>query len=185
MAIPNLSAASDSYASIWRIGYIQWNNCFSQVPSKTVEKIVFGRQEISEQMMFNPDGTFRFIEPAQDLERPEESSVHAEKQARFFEGLLELFRTKFESDPSYISNFVNFCTGSSYIPDLDLHNTENNKWAIRLEYNCSLTDERLPSVFTCENTMLLPATAYDGNIETFEKKLKISMNHTMFKFDMH
>jgi hypothetical protein len=164
---------------------VNWRYCFRYLPTETVTQLAFGRQEITRDMLFNQDGRFRFIKFVQHEDDHKisecERDIQLETQHLFERGMERLFAEKLEADPMFIVNFLNLCTGSEFIPDIDAH----PEYKIVVEFNSSETQaHHLPVVHTCVNLLKIPAMAYDGDMEIFEEKLKITMKHAGGIFDM-
>jgi hypothetical protein len=115
---------------------------------------------------------------------------YKETQERLKEAITLLFQEKSREhpgehpgeDPPFLNQFVAYCTGQSYIPDIDL----NPDFKILIEFNYTeMLDDHLPVVHTCVKTMKLPASAYDSNIETFQQKLSQAMEFSKGSFDMN
>ena len=145
-------------------------------------------------MVFAEDGSFRLIHFEQDFKDPSQSVVYAENQALFVAELNKFFKEKIENgDQEFMRSFVSFCTGSMYLKD---------GVRIKIEFSKSYTDmtkgenedefvregqdwhEYLPRTHTCVQTLVIPATAYDGNMEIFEFKLRQAMKFTSGAFDI-
>jgi hypothetical protein len=76
---------------------------------------------------------------------------------------------------------VNLCTGSEFIPDIDLH----PEYCIQIEFNSLETArESLPVLHTCDKLMKIPDLAYGGDMELFQQKMAITMEHSEGRFDM-
>ena len=100
-----------------------------------------------------------------------------------WEGFLpELLR---RSGTKFLREFLRFVTGSSYVP---YTNSRTDYW-ITIEFNGTEEDSAhaasLPVCHSCAKTIKLPPTAYSGDQEIFEKKLKQSMEYSEYVgFDM-
>lgn len=162
-------------------GIVDWGACFGWMPTKTVNTLAFGRPFISRDMVFDGMGNFRFIKFKQDKYKADSSMVHSETQLLFQQELARLFGEKLEDDPTFIFKFAGLCTGSEFIPDIDMH----PEYFIEIEFNCSeMSEEAIPVVHTCEHVLKIPALAYDASMETFESKLGKTMEHSYGRFDM-
>jgi hypothetical protein len=161
---------------------VDWSTCFCWMPTETVNQLAFGRQTISESMMFNQDGSFRFIKFAQEDKFDSSASENfKETQLLFQVAMARLFAEKLAGEPSFIFKFVSLCTGSAFVPDKELH---PDYW-ITVEFNSSeVSSEFLPVLHTCDNLIKIPASAYDANMENFQAKLAITMTHSEGRFDM-
>ncbi len=143
--------------------------------------MVFGLQDISEEMVFDAKGQLRFIQFAQDWVDESKSTPYKDTQNLFEVRMAELLRQKMKDEPSFMSNFVEFCTGSPFIPDIDL----NPDFHVRLEFNGSeMEEDFLPVVHTCDNCIKIPAQAYNADIKLFEEKLATAMGLSQTNFDM-
>ena len=142
---------------------------------------MFGRQDIAEDMVFTSDGKLRFIRFEQDYFEATNSIIYKEIQKQFETRFTELVQQKMKDDPTFIANFVEFCTGSPFLPDIDL----NPDFHIRLEFNASeMEQDFLPVVHTCDNCIKIPARAYYADIEVFQHKLATAMRLCGNNFDM-
>jgi hypothetical protein len=97
----------------------------------------FSDQEIRIEDVFDKQDNFRFIKFHTFSDR--DSHRFCKKQDQFKTRLVDWFKKKVTEDPMYMSTFVYFCTGSNYMPDIDL----NPDWFIKFEFNYSeMTGER-------------------------------------------
>jgi len=96
-----------------------------------------------------------------------------EIQTKFYKTIFKSFlKDKAEKNKKFLAKFLSYVTGMSYVP----HFLAKPKYDIRIEFHKGLPgEERLPSVKTCDNALLLPFHAYDCNRQLFEKLLKESM----------
>jgi hypothetical protein len=98
--------------------------------------------------------------------------------------LPELLHILEKEDADFPSKFVEFATGCSYLP----HLATNPGFEIVIEFNPgeeTKDKDAFPCSHTCVNTVKLPATAYDGKIETLREKLTFSVAHSAkYRFDM-
>ena len=139
-----------------------------------LDKVAFGHPTLSFEDLLDDEGNFRLLQVVSpDDPDSEKVAIYAASQTMLMEKFKDLLRDKFKKDPSFISRFVHWCTGQSYIPDLDAQD-----FKIKVEFNFASNEihaEGLPVAHTCDKLMKLPGTAYDGDIEKFEAKLAISM----------
>eukprot|EP00934_Nitzschia_sp_Nitz4_P006706 Nitzschia sp. Nitz4//scaffold240_size29840//12430//15293//NITZ4_008018-RA/size29840-augustus-gene-0.27-mRNA-1//1//CDS//3329543750//6696//frame0 len=165
-------------------GFLPLFACFRLVPTKLISKIAFASQRITYDMVFDAHGAFRFIHFAQDKYEPEESELFCENQADFWPRFTDWFKRKLHDDSKFIASFFHLVTGMSYIPDV----AYNKDFNIKIEYNASEmgggNSDLLPVIHTCDNTMKLPANAYNGDIEVFERMLQQTMKYASGDFDM-
>jgi HECT-domain (ubiquitin-transferase) len=163
------------------LGIVHWSICFRLLPTETVSHLAFGRQEITEEMLFTDEGRFRFIKFSRCEDNHPISDAESDAQKLFEVEMEQLFKEKLEVDPTFIINFLSLCTGSEFIPDPEAH----PEYAIMVEFNASETqDQYVPIIHTCVNLIKLPATAYDGDMKVFEEKLRIAMKLAGGTFDM-
>jgi hypothetical protein len=81
-----------------------------------------------------------------------------------------------------LNDFVHFCTGLSYIPDIDL----NKDFKIKVEFNYTeMNYDWIPIVHTCDRTIKIPGDAYGGIMDTFLEKYSISERITAGYFGMY
>lgn len=155
---------------------------------KAIDKLLFARQEITEADLFDEDGDWRllcFCTGKGVTINVDELDVVREIHDDFERKLADLFRTKLDSDPTYINRFVHHCTGLPYIPDLDVH----DDFHIVIEFNNleseQMSDpESLPVAHTCTRELKLPLLAYGGDMEVFEEKMRIVLEHSEGSFNM-
>jgi hypothetical protein len=173
------------------IGNVNWGvSCLRFMPLEAVEAILFASQKVTTEMLFDGEGGFRFIAfksvfgYGDDLE---EYACLSQTQELLKKRIEKLFREKAESgkstDSAFLRDFVEFCTGQSYLPDLD----SNPQFIILVEFNADENETRekhLPVAHTCDNAIKLPSTAYDGNIEEFERLLTLSLKYSKNCFGM-
>jgi hypothetical protein len=166
-------------------GNIDWAVCFQLLPPEAVSKIAFAEQLIQEDDLVDQDGNLRFIKFVKEENTKEAKNAmecYKETQEQLKKAITLLFQEKARDDPVFLTRFVSYCTGQSYIPDIDL----NPDFKILIEFNYSeMLDDHLPVVHTCVKTMKLPASAYDSNIETFQQKLSQAMAFSKGSFDMN
>ena len=172
-------------STYYRTGIVNWNICFGPFPTETVTQLAFGPQEITRDMVFDQQGRFRFIKFIRYKDDPSacegENDPRLRTQQLFETEMEQWFGNKMEDDPRFIRRFLSLCTGSAFLPDIDTH----PEYKILVEFNDSeMDDEFLPVIHTCDKVMKLPATAYNANMEKFEKKLDVTMRHVEGKFDM-
>jgi len=91
--------------------------------------------------------------------------------------LPELLRDLEEKDPDFPSKFVEYATGSPYLPHLE----SNPDFKITIEFNSEDQDIKdpnsLPVAHSCINLVKFPATAYEGSKETLKEKLIYSLKN--------
>ena len=91
---------------------------FGEMPIEAVDKLVFSSPNISAEDVINilSPNICRFVQEGDSLKPVEEALIAAQED--FFENIIpDVLRKKADSDSSYISRFVQFCTGSTYLPD--------------------------------------------------------------------
>lgn len=172
---------------------VDWDTQLHWIPTSTFRKLAFAGQRITREMVFDKNNKFRLITFQQDARDQRLSNGFFEQQENFKAELEQFFSQKLDSDPEFVTTFVSWCTGSRYIPDLDL----NPDFKITIEFNQSgfaredggdepseQLDDMLPKVHTCTKELLIPASAYDGNMEKFEEKLTQAFEYTGRNFDM-
>lgn len=137
-------------------------------------------------MLFNQKGDFVFVKYNQDYESEEYSKDFDDQQAAFKLNVKSFFLQKIDSEPTFLSRFVRWCTGSQYMSPESFIIIEFNRSHFRgVERNLSQDFENmLPSVSTCAKTLIIPATAYDGDMARFGEKLKSAMDLSENEFDM-
>ena len=95
----------------------------------------FSQQNIRYESVFDELGKFRFIK-FDTFSEDDDSARFSAKQELFKTSLANWFKEKMKEDAKFLSNFVYFCTGSKYMPDIDL----NPAWFITVEFNISEMD---------------------------------------------
>lgn len=164
-------------------GIVKWSTCFGWVPTQTVSQLAFGQQELTRNMVFDQEGRFRFIRFTQHEGDPEAADADLERQTQqlFQQEMARLFAETLEDDPTFMARFLCWCTGSGFMPDVEMH----PEYFIRVEFNAvEMSPEALPVVHTCDKTIKIPKLAYDANMEVFDEKLRTSMELSMGRFDM-
>jgi hypothetical protein len=93
--------------------------------------------------------------------------------------LVDVLRDKCRENSEFLREFVWFVTGSHYI--------RQSEFKINVEFNSkeNLSDNALPIVHTCENTLKFPALVYKNDREVLEQKLDLAIaNSKACSFDM-
>jgi hypothetical protein len=151
-------------------GNIDWAVCFQLLPPEAVSKIAFAEQLIREEDLVDQDGNLRFIKFAREESREAEIAMecYKETQEQLKKAISLLFQQKARDEPAFLTRFVAYCTGQSYIPAIEL----NPDFEILIEFNYTEMGEcYYPVAYTAVNKLLLPAEAYGANIETFQESL--------------
>jgi HECT-domain (ubiquitin-transferase) len=173
------------------VGNLDWSiSCLAYMPLKAVEAILFAQQKITLDLLFDGE-EFRFIHFVSAHGYGDNSVIYEvfnESQLLLISGMKQLFRDKVESgessDSDFLTDFVEFCTGQSYLPDLDC----NTDYKITVEFNSDeneIGENHLPVAHTCINTLKLPGAAYNGNMEDFERYLSIALETSKGVFGMN
>jgi hypothetical protein len=169
------------------IGNVNWGvSCLRFMPLEAVEAILFASQKVTTEMLFDGAGGFRFIEFKSALGFDDDmEACLSQTQELLKKRMKKLFREKAESrkstDSAFLRNYVEFCTGLSFLPDLD----SNPQFRMYVEFNKKeMLEENWPVAHTCNNVLKLPSTAYDGNIEKFEEMLNYDWKWSLNIFGM-
>ena len=143
---------------------------------------MFSSPAISEHDLFQEDGSFRLICFGSENKVQTEEPEYSEYQEEFKTNLASFLREKCSSgDQNFLRDFVYACTGQGYIPDVDTSMAKN--FIINIEFE-SVDSNSLPIFWPCTNTVVIPLSAYEGDIEKFEKKLVQAMSLCEGSFDM-
>lgn len=142
-------------------------DCFAVMPIEAVNILLFSRQEITAEHV---------IESLCPVYKDRNDNVFAgngnqkavlevyEEQGKKTVGLLtDILK---ENGQDFLHGFVRFATGLQYIP--------RERFQIWVEFNYNqLKDEAsLPQSHSCDQILVLPGDAYNGKIETLQKKLQ-------------
>ena len=160
--------------------------CFRYIPRQALDALGFAKPSITIIDVFDDDGeSFRFIENAIDPDNPDEDidPAFAVSQITLMEGLRDLFRKEIEAKSTFVEEWLHFCTGEAYIPDLVV----NPNFKVFIEFSNFKEYKNkgaLPSSHTCDKTLKLPASAYGGSVHVFKEKMKQAMDVTGAGFNM-
>jgi HECT-domain (ubiquitin-transferase) len=103
---------------------------------------------------------------------------HIENQSKLLDGLKDII---IHSDTKYLRDFLCFCTGLAYLPDVSVH----TDFKITIEFNMDECDEEsLPVAHTCVKTIKFPYQAYGGNKEKLKHKLGLSLTYSTQSFNI-
>ena len=159
--------------------------------SEAIDGYFFGRPNVSRKDFFDDDDEFAFI-VRQDV------ANEVIEQFAYRSNFMDNLRKWIKADESNggaseedLSDFLHFCTGQRFVPDLDVH----EMFKITIEFNSKDDDmvnpEQLPISHTCAMTIKFPSSAYGGeNIteeqqyQTFKKKMKQAISMVGASFDM-
>jgi hypothetical protein len=167
---------------------VDWDNYLRLVPLEAIEATLFAIQKVTTEMLFDGEGAFRFIEFGSVSGFGDDMGADpclSQTQELLKKRMEKLFKEKAESgkssDSAFLGDFVEFCTGQSYLPHLDY----NSKFRISVEFNADeMKKGNWPEAHTCDNVLKLPSVAYDGNIEEFEENLNNSLEYSKKRFGM-
>jgi hypothetical protein len=157
---------------------VSWDVCFRYIPRQALDALGFAKPFITINDFFEENGNFRFIEEVCAYNNDEEEDhfqpIYIGNQIALLEGLRVFFREEIEKQSTYLEDWLHFCTGQAFIPDLVVY--KNFKVFFEFSHVEEMTNEgALPDSHTCVNTIKLPASAYGGSIEVFKKKMKMAM----------
>jgi len=155
---------------------IDLRDIFWMMPHDAMERILFSRQSLTAEEVigclvpqFDQGGSEADADSVDRLEC-------VQRQKDFYSNIFVPFlRTKGESDPSFLSKFVECCTGLNYLP----YDDENQSHTISVEFNYEESlPGYLPMFHTCVNLIKLPGYLY-GSPEEFavimEKSIDLSV----------
>lgn len=134
------------------------------------------------------DGSFRFIKVETDKDEnfakeDDMDPTFAANQFALMEGLRDLFRKEIEVQSTYIEDFLHFCTGQAFIPDLVVY--PNFRVVIEFSHVQEMKNTgALPVGHTCVNTLKIPASAYGGSSAVFKEKLQKAIEYSENGFNM-
>jgi hypothetical protein len=152
------------------------------VPLEAVNKILFSKNKLTIEDFLDEKGRHLILMPELAGLEDEIDYSLVSTHHNLMKGIGELLRTKSQSDDTFLGNFLSYCTGRSFIPDLGC---PESSLKVTVEFNFSeMHDDALPVAHTCDNVLKLPGTAYGGIIETFESKLDMAMASSKGAFSM-
>ncbi len=141
----------------------------SLVPSRVVNTMLFSNPNIKAEdviSVLRPD----YTDLTDDEKVDKESAVAIRKiQQHFFEKRLPevIKQLSIESsDNNFLSNFLSFCTGCSYLPCKEIHPAYSIVVGFEKEFNY----EDLPTTNSCVNRINLPMYAYNYKEESALKE---------------
>ncbi len=145
---------------------IDLRDFFWMMPHDAMEKLLFSRPSLT------ADDVIGYLVPQYDqgASEADANSVDrlecVQRQKEFYSNIFVPFlRAKGESDPSFLSKFVECCTGLNYLPFDD--GKESHSIFVEFNYVESLPGE-LPMFHTCVNVVKLPGYLYGGPDEFAE-----------------
>jgi hypothetical protein len=110
-----------------------------------------------------------------------DSNLQQSQRMLVEEGLPQILNTWQLTNQEMLRKFLSFTTGLWYLP-----NTPNFDIKIVFETRTvpgnSTSETRLPESHTCERSLSIPKTAYNGNFEVFEDKLTYAVEKGYEKF---
>mmetsp|Transcript_38179 Transcript_38179/g.80336 ORF Transcript_38179/g.80336 Transcript_38179/m.80336 type:complete len:882 (-) Transcript_38179:220-2865(-) len=113
----------------------------------------------------------------------EQIEEEKEKQKEFFEGDFKRYiREEAGKSPDFLEDFVEFCTGSTYIP---FSSPGEKAFKIIVEFNFTSPEPgQLPMSHTCVNTIRFPGMGiYFGDYNLFGEKMELALAQCS-RFDM-
>jgi len=150
---------------------------FSGMQFEVMDKLVFSHASISLKDVLT------ILEPKYTKEK--ELNGVKDMQTYFFEKSLPDILRKGEEkerrkgENNFLLSFVQFCTGSCYLPDPAGH----PDFKINVEFSMSIDHNALPTAHTCSNDLVLPALLYNSDLDKFAAKLDDSLK-TVKQFNM-
>lgn len=126
---------------------------------------------------FNVEDVIAILEPTytpiEDLGNP----LVLEKQQSFFEDIAPVvLREKAVEDTNFCGKFVEFSTGSCYLPD----RVARPEFRIKIEFDIFQTTDHLMNAHTCVNVLRVPGYPYTK--DEFARKLEYAMNEVSAAF---
>jgi hypothetical protein len=152
---------------------------FKSIPLDALSRIHFANPNLKAHDFLDENGEWLpFICPiSQDY--GEDEALLAEFAGNQFQIMNALKDIVRKEDSEWLGDFLCFCTGSSFLPDVSIH----SKYKLTIEFNLVETHpEMLPVAHTCVHTLKLPFQAYNGDEEKFEHKLRQSVEYSKGRF---
>lgn len=182
------------------IGRLNVQSCFEDYPLQAISGISFAKKhsDVRVDDVLNAlallDSSVRLTDTQKLIFRVDDS---AQSGDRVSGALVDLLRQRAEEDsrakrdPEFLIKFVKFITGYGYVPHSNLrmtvefaafHDPETVTHRTSNEVT-RMSDDALPMAHTCDMTLKLPYTAYDGNPEKLAQKLDMALM-TLTSFNM-
>ena len=146
-------------------GGLDIQSLFWMAPSIVVNKLLFN----------NPTYT---VEDIIDIFSPNYACTYFgtdevyKGQKQFFESVLPKVLTNLsQEDDAFLSDFISYVTGSSYLPHIDA----NPHFQITIAFVDEINNDSLPTAATCVNTLNIPLSAYNNDVETVTNKLETAV----------
>lgn len=175
------------------IDVVRLQDFFSPWPLEAIQKILFSQSSLSAEKVIEVVKALydkgENVLKKQDVKLSgfhsvgEMRSALRENQKKFFEKFIHFLRNTEQKeldednrDIPFIQQFVQCCSGYSYIP----HHSSNRLFAIKVEFNYA---QNHPSFSTCDPTMILPGTIDDGDFEWLIKKIVEGVQNCCNLFD--
>jgi len=143
------------------------------IPLEAVQKIIFGKSTMTVEevlAVLEPD----YCKCEGDWEGDDERKAEERReQEKFFEGDFKRYlREEASKNSDFLEEFVQFCTGSNYLPFVSPG--DDKPFKITVEFNFTQPEPGChPMAHTCVNTIRLPGTGiYWGNFDLLREKMK-------------
>jgi hypothetical protein len=153
---------------------------FKSIPLEALSSIYFANPDLEAHDFLDENGEWLpFICPTQQDYGKDEALLAecAGNQFQIMNALKDMIR---KSDSKWLGDFLCFCTGCSFLPEVSIY----TEYKLSIEFNLKETDpEMLPVAHTCVNTLKLPFQAYGGDEEKFENKLRQSVDYSRDRFN--
>ena len=149
-----LNGGLDIQSLFWMAPSIVVNKLLFNNPTYTVEDIID---------IFSPNyaGTYLGTE-----------EIYYKEQNKFFESVLpKVLKNLSQEDDAFLSDFISYVTGSSYLPHIDA----NPHFQITIAFVEEIDNGSLPTATTCFNTLNIPLSAYNNDVETVTNKLETAV----------
>jgi hypothetical protein len=171
-------------------GSLDLSLLFGSMPSEAIEEIFFARQNVKAEDIIS---SLAYFSKSSCTEHQENilRIFETENGEKCVEGYLPSLLHERGSDAEFLAKFVQFASGSSFIPNSDFkilveftsfHDAEVGQ---EEDEGDKMSPDALPIAHTCENTLTFPATAYydasDGGCsqqEYFEHKLIMALDYS-------
>mmetsp|Transcript_14782 Transcript_14782/g.40885 ORF Transcript_14782/g.40885 Transcript_14782/m.40885 type:complete len:196 (+) Transcript_14782:154-741(+) len=169
-------------------GNISPSLCFPMFcPPKVLDSLLFARDTVTIDDFLGPNNEHLLLEgrvPADGgMYRipDEEAAAYAERAEKFMQVFATLLRSKSETDSAFLSRFLLYCTGQTFLPDLNHH----SNFRIHVEITKENRDSgSLPTAHTCTQDLLIPYSAYGNDIKVLEEKLDLALEYSMSAWNM-
>jgi len=154
-------------------------NLFKKCPLNEINKILFQKQQIEIEdvapILMPVYSEDTFLEVQKSVLRQNLSTGKSEGV------LVDVIGRLAQEHPCFLNEFIHFASGYDFIP------YQGFKITVVFDHG-EMSADHLPVSYSSNNTLKIPAQAYDGNAEMLETKLLTSImciSTENCEFDMH